>query len=74
MGQKTLMLSKYDDSLERITDRAAMLLETEIYKVPYDFRKGEIYTKITKEDIREAANTYLTDDYSMTLLQPENRP
>jgi len=40
------MLSKYDDSLERITDRAAMLLETEIYKVPYDFReRRNIYEK-----------------------------
>jgi len=39
------MLSKYDDSLERITDRAAMLLETEIYDVPYDFREKEKYIR-----------------------------
>lgn len=71
-GTKTLMLSKYDDSLERITDRAAMLLETEIYKIPYDFREKEKHIlKITKEEIREAAKTYLTDDYALTLLSPE---
>jgi predicted Zn-dependent peptidase len=71
-GTKTLMLSKYDDSLERITDRAGMILETEIYPIPYDFREKEKHIqKITKEDVREAARTYLTDDYVLTLLRPE---
>jgi predicted Zn-dependent peptidase len=71
-GTKTLMLSKYDDSLERITDRAGMLLETEIYQIPYDYREKEKYIRdITKEQVREAAQTYLTDDYTLTLLQPE---
>ena len=70
-GTKTLLLSKYDDSLERITDRAAMILETEIYGIPYDFREKEKHiNEITKEEIREAAQTYLTDDYALTLLQP----
>ncbi len=73
-GTKTLMLSKYDDSLEKITDRAAMILETEMYGIPYDFREKEKYINgITKEDIREAAQTYLTDEYTLTLLEPEKR-
>ncbi len=71
-GTKTLLLSKYDDSLEKITDRAAMILETEIYGVEHDFRVKEKYiNRITKEEIREAAQTYLTDDYALTLLQPK---
>ena len=70
-GTKTLMISKYDDVIERITERSMALLETEIYNVPYDFREKEKYIKkITKKEIQETVEKYLTDDYLMTMLEP----
>lgn len=70
-GTKNLMVSKYDDHLERIADRAIMLLETEICKVPYDFRKkAEFIRKTSREEVKKAAEDYLTDDYSLTILEP----
>jgi predicted Zn-dependent peptidase len=70
-GIKTLMISRYYDQIEHITERAMALLETEIYGIPYDYRKKEEYiNKITKKDLREAACEYLTDDYALTLLEP----
>jgi predicted Zn-dependent peptidase len=48
------------------------ILETGMYGVPYDFREKEKYIKkITKKDIQEAAQKYLTDDYVLTVLEPE---
>jgi len=71
-GTKTLMTSRYDDQIEHITERAGALLETEIYGIPYDFRKKEEYIKkITKKDVMEAAQEYLNDDYALTFLKPE---
>jgi len=71
-GTKKLMLSRYDDVLERITERAMMLYMTEFFKIPYDFREKEKYIRaVTKEDVRAAAKEYLGDDYTMTLLRPE---
>lgn len=71
-GTKNLMISKYDDHLERIMDRAMMLLEKEVYQVPYDFREMEKYIrKISKKEIQMAAERYLTDEYSLTILGPE---
>ena len=68
----SLMLSKYDDRIEQITGRVMALLETAIYMIEYDFREKEKYINgISKEDIREAAQTYLTDDYTLTLLSPQ---
>ena len=70
-GTKTLMISKYDDKLEIITNRALFLLETEFYKTPYDFRNKESYiNEISKNDLRDLANEYLTDEYSLTVLAP----
>lgn len=72
-GTKTLMISKYFDHLEKITDRAMALLETEIYGVPYDFREKEKYIKnVSKEDVKNAAREYLTDDFVQTLLEPKD--
>jgi predicted Zn-dependent peptidase len=71
-GTKTLMSSKYEDVIERTTERSMAILETEMYAVPYDFREKEKYIKkITKKDIQEAAQKYLTDDYVLTVLEPE---
>lgn len=74
-GTKTLMCSKYEDVIERTTERSMALLETEIYGIPYDFREKEKYIKrITKKDVRETAQEYLTDDYVITTLEPAASP
>ncbi|HDI73198.1 MAG: hypothetical protein DRO76_05050 [Candidatus Altiarchaeales archaeon] len=71
-GVKNLMISRYDDQLERIMDRAMMLLEKEIYNIPYDFREKEKFIrKISKREIQISAENYLGDDYSLTILGPE---
>ena len=70
-GTKTLMISKFDDMVERITERSMALFETEIYGIPYDFREKEKHiNQVTKKQIQETAEKYLTDDYIMTLLEP----
>lgn len=71
-GIKNLLISKYDDRLEKIMDRAIMSLETELYGIPYDFRKEDKFIReISKDDLMETANRYLNDDYTMTALGPE---
>jgi len=71
-GIKNLMVSRYDDRLEMIRERARMILETEFYKIPYDFRREESYIrKILKEDLMDTARRYLTGRYSLTVLTPE---
>jgi predicted Zn-dependent peptidase len=71
-GTKNLVISKYDDQLEKITDRAMMLLETEIYDIPYDFREKEKFIRgISREEIRKTAEDYFTDEYSLTVLEPK---
>ncbi|MEA3255090.1 MAG: insulinase family protein [Candidatus Altiarchaeota archaeon] len=71
-GTKNLVMSKYDDQLERITNRAMMLLETEIYNIPYDFREKEKFIRgINREEIRKTTEDYLTDEYSLTVLKPK---
>lgn len=71
-GIKNLMISKYNDRLEKIMDRAIMIFETELYGIPYDFRKEEKFIReISKEELMETANKYLTEDYTMTVLGPE---
>jgi len=71
-GTKNLMISRYDDRLERIRERARMILETEFYRIPYDFSQKESYIrKISKEDLMDTARRYLTGKYSLTVLTPE---
>lgn len=71
-GTKTLMSSKYEDIIERTTERSMALLETEIYSIPYDFREKEKHIwRITQKELMEAAREYLTDDYVLTLLEPD---
>ncbi len=73
-GIKNLMISKYADRLEKIMDRAIMIIETELYGIPYDFRREEKFIReISKEELMETANKYLTDDYTMTVLGPEEK-
>ncbi len=71
-GVKNLMISKHSDKLEKILDRAIMILETEIYGIPYDFRRKERFIReISRRELMETAKDHLTDDYSMTVLCPE---
>ncbi len=72
-GTKNLMLSKYDDLLERITESAMLLLESEFCGIPFDYREKERYIReVSVKDLMDAANKYLGDDYTITLLKPED--
>jgi len=72
-GTKKLMISKYDDMLEKITDRAMMIFQSEFFKMPFDFREKEKFIKeVSKEDIRYAAEKYLNEDHVMTVLKPKD--
>ncbi len=71
-GAKKLMLSKYDDRLEDISDRAILMLEHELYNIPFDFRKKSKYiNKIKRQDLMDTAKEYLDDGYTLTILKPE---
>ena len=71
-GRKMYLISKIRDALESITWRAASILHTEFDNLPYDFREVEAHLKqVTKEDVMEVANKYLTDKYTLTALVPE---
>lgn len=72
MGTKKLMLSKYDDRLDEVTDRTALMLEAEIYDIPFDFRqRRRLIEEVSRQDLQDAAQEYLTDDYVTTLLKPQ---
>ena len=72
-GTKKLMLSKYDDQLERITESAMLLLESEFCGIPFDYREKERYIwEVTEQDLLDVADKYLSEDYTMTLLKPED--
>jgi len=71
-GTKNLLTSRHFDMLERIDSRAIEILEAECDKLPYDFREIPRYLdKITKEDLLEMAQKYLTDQHVLTALAPE---
>lgn len=71
-GTKKLMISKYDDVLEKITQRAMFLFISEFFKIPFDFREKEKHiNEVTIREIQEAAKEYLLDEYVLTLLSPE---
>lgn len=68
---KNLLISKSYDNLESIDNRALDILEQEFDNIPYDFRKAKTYlNKVTKKDVREMANKYLSDEYTLTALKP----
>lgn len=70
---KNLLVSRLYDALENIDYRAMSILDQEFTGTPYDFRKAESYIKkVTKEQVREVANKYLCDDYTLTALKPAN--
>ncbi len=71
-GTKKLMISKYDDHIEKITERAMMIFQSEFFKMPFDFREKEKFIKeVSREDIQNASKKYLNEDYVMTVLKPE---
>lgn len=70
---KNLLVSRLYDILGEIDYRAMIILDQEFTRTPYDFRKAESYIKkVTKEQVREVANEYLSDDYTLTALKPAN--
>ncbi len=71
-GTKKLTISKYDDYLEKITERASMIFQSEFFSIPFDFReRNRLIKGVSKEDLREVAERYLGEDYVMTVLNPE---
>ncbi|MBN2013729.1 MAG: insulinase family protein [Candidatus Altiarchaeota archaeon] len=70
-GTKKLMISHYDDVLEKITERSMMMFLSEFFRIPFDFREKEKHIKdVSREDILEAAREYLLGEYVLTLLSP----
>ena len=68
---KNLILRRYYDGLEHIENRASQILIREFQNVRCDFRKLDYYLeRLSPRSIREAANQYLTDDYTLTALVP----
>ena len=71
-GIKNYIISQKRDHVKDISFRAGTIWDIEIYKTPFDFRKWEKYFKaVTKKDIMEAAQKYLTSEYTLTALVPE---
>lgn len=67
-----LLTSIIYDSLEGLMHRAEAILDKEWGNLPYDFKKtAEYLARVTKEEIREAAQRYFTDDYTLTALVPQ---
>jgi len=57
---------------ESIDVRARSILMQEFEKYPYDFRKEKQYiSKVTREQIRQAANETLTGEYCFAALVPK---
>ncbi|RLI96029.1 MAG: hypothetical protein DRO92_00440 [Candidatus Altiarchaeales archaeon] len=73
-GTKKLIISRYDDKLENITDRAILMLESEFYNIPFDFRKkNKLIKGVSKYDIMSAARDYLDENYTLTILKQDDR-
>jgi len=70
---RNLIISQHGDSIEEITNVARGLLSTEMENPVYDFRELEQYLRqITKQDVLETARQYLTDEFTLTALVPED--
>jgi len=70
---KNSFKSKHFDSLMDISTRSTCILEKEFIRIPCDFRKFHQYIdEVTREKILEAAQKYLTDQFTLTALVPEN--
>ncbi|MDA2922255.1 insulinase family protein [Patescibacteria group bacterium AH-259-L07] len=69
---KNKLISVDCDNLELLETRARNILLQEFDNLPYDFRKSPEYIKgITKQDVQETAQKYLTDQHTLTALVPE---
>jgi len=72
-GAKNSLKSRHFDSLMEIPTRTMCILEKEFNQIPYDFRKFSQYIqKITRNEILETARKYLTDQFTLTALVPED--
>lgn len=71
-GVKNYIVSLYREYANKIGNHADQIWDTEIRKTPYDFRKWEKHFKaVTKKEVMEAAQKYLTSEYTLTALVPE---
>jgi len=70
-GYKSWLISQLKRELADINYRAEQSLDSEVENWAFDFRKlPEIINKITAQEIQEAAQKYLTDDYTLVALVP----
>jgi predicted Zn-dependent peptidase len=71
-GIKNYVISQHRDQAKNIVYRAHSIWDNEIRRTPYDFRHWEKHLKaVTKKDVMEAARKYLTSNYTLTALVPE---
>lgn len=70
---KNIILSDYYDLLDSKEQLANNLLNKKIRGLPYEdiFNLEKRLKSITKKDIREVANKYLTGNYTLTALVPK---
>jgi predicted Zn-dependent peptidase len=70
-GYKSWLISQLKRDLADIDYRSEMSLDSEIENWSFDFRRlPEIINKITAQEIQEASQKYLTDDYTLVALVP----
>jgi predicted Zn-dependent peptidase len=70
-GYKSWLISQLKRDLASIDYRAEEFLDGEVENWSFDFRRlPEIISKITAQEIQEAAQKYLTDDYTLVALVP----
>ena len=71
-GIKNYVVSRYQENIIDTADRADKIWNNEIRNTPYDFRDYEKHLRaVTKKDVMDAAQKYLTSDYTLTSLVPE---
>lgn len=71
-GRLNHKVSVYEEGMENIVRRAMILFFSELRNVPYDYRDySEHMAKVTKEDVKEAANKYLSENYVLAALAPK---
>lgn len=69
---KSRFSSHYEEALEHPEMWVSQILMKEFFGMPYDFRKFSKYVKkLAPRDIKQVAQEYLTDDYTLTALLPK---
>lgn len=69
---KNQLIAGQEDNMEELHYIAMETLKREFHGTPYDFTKIPSYIKMIKsDDVMEAAQRYLTDDYTLAALVPE---